>query len=128
MKTGVIILLIILGVAFASAVAFTPQGDIELKGRFNIFNIVNSNQTGNYTNYDTIFATNLNVSSPPVECPSDTFMTQFFGSSSTCESIVNIPNGGVAQFDNLSVSDTISGNVTWVGTIHIVGNLTISDN
>lgn len=97
-----------------------------------------------------LFANQVNISNPPVECPSDTFMTRFLGTSSTCEAIVNIDNGGNASFQNLNISgntqttnltvtnqatvqnltinDGINGNFIIRGNVTIIGNLTISDS
>lgn len=48
---GAIILLAVL----VSAIEFVPQGDIQLKNIYNILNVKNINQTGNYTFYGDTF-------------------------------------------------------------------------
>jgi len=99
-------------------------------------NIDHSNY--NITN-DYSFVNQINISNPPVECLSDTFMTRFLGTTSTCEAITNIANGvqittenitstNQATVENLTINDGINGNFIIRGNVTIIGNLTISDS
>src|SRR3990167_10623480 len=90
---------VILVAAFVSAVTWSPQGDIDLKSRYNILNGTNATFINIQGNLPW-----TNLSSYPVACPSGTYLTQL-NDSITCTSI------SAASYNNLTVNNLTASEI-----------------
>lgn len=110
-KSPIIILVIILLAAIGFSVDFSPQGNINGRGSFNIFNFSQINASEIYLN-GTLVSTNVNsilnwtgLQNYPSPCPDGSAVTTL-NDSVTCTSFL-LSSGG-----NISGDVDISGNIT----------------